>query len=222
MEALIVKDLIFDLQRFADGDPAGTQQATEPNTGGDPTGTQQAQAMPAQQTALGGDPSPQNSNIPESYDFTDVLKEAGIEADDTSIGEFTEILKGMGASQDQAVAMAKYGLGYAQSVADAVAQGMQQRYIDEVKGWGETMKQELGGQYDATLGKAAITRDYIEQKVPGFKEMLNISGVGNHVTMVKAMALLSELVGEDPGKMGGAGGSAGSQDLYPNTDFSKY
>lgn len=145
-----------------------------------------------------------------------------LEADEKSTEEFTNLLKGMGATQEQAAGMATYGIKYAQGVAEAVAKNLQEQYVNEVKSWGDAAKEKLGGAYQETLGKAATARDYIEQKIPGFTQMLNLTGAGNHIAMIKTMAAFADLIGEDPGKMGGAGTAATSTDMYPHTDFSKY
>lgn len=217
--------LKFDLQRFAEGPESQTDEAQGAADTTDTSTDQEGSDSfigKGTQTALGGDGESTAPQVPESYDFTAVLKEAGLEADEKSTEEFTNLLKGMGATQEQAAGMATYGIRYAQGVAEAVAKNLQEQYVSEVKSWGDAAKEELGGAYQETLGKAAITRDYIEQKIPGFTQMLNLTGAGNHIAMIKTMAAFADLIGEDPGKMGGAGTAATSTDMYPHTDFSKY
>ncbi len=218
-----MEKLIFDLQRFAEGPESQEAEETTETTD---TSTNQEDGDSfigkGTQTALGGDGENAAPQVPESYDFTTVLKEAGLEADEKTTEEFTNLLKGMGATQEQATGMATYGIKYAQGVAEAVAKNLQEQYVSEVKSWGDAAKEELGGAYQETLGKAATARDYIEQKIPGFTQMLNLTGAGNHIAMIKTMAALADLIGEDPGRMGGAGTAATSTDMYPHTDFSKY
>lgn len=219
-----MEKLIFDLQRFAEG----PESQDETQGAADTTDTSANQEGSdsfigkGTQTALGGDGENTTPQVPESYDFTTVLKEAGLEADEKSTEEFTNLLKGMGATQEQAAGMATYGIQYAQGVAEAVAKNLQEQYVNEVKSWGDAAKEALGGAYQETLGKAATARDYIEQKIPGFTQMLNLTGAGNHIAMIKTMAAFADLISEDPGKMGGAGTAATSTDMYPHTDFSKY
>ena len=219
-----MEKLIFDLQRFAEG-PESQDEAQGAADTTDTSANQEGSDSfigKGTQTALGGDGESTTPQVPESYDFTAVLKETGLEADEKSTEEFTNLLKGMGATQEQAAGMATYGIKYAQGVAEAVAKNLQEQYVNEVKSWGDAAKEELGGVYQETLGKAAIARDYIEQKIPGFTQMLNLTGAGNHIAMIKTMAAFADLIGEDPGKMGGAGTAATSTDMYPHTDFSKY
>ena len=219
-----MEKLIFDLQRFAEG-PESQDEAQGAADTTDTSANQEGSdsfISKGTQTALGGDGESTSPQVPESYDFTAVLKETGLEADEKSTEEFTNLLKGMGATQEQAAGMATYGIQYAQGVAEAVAKNLQEQYVNEVKSWGDAAKEELGGTYQETLGKAATARDYIEQKIPGFTQMLNLTGAGNHIAMIKTMAAFADLIGEDPGKMGGAGTAATSTDMYPHTDFSKY
>lgn len=219
-----MEKLIFDLQRFAEG-PESQDEAQGAADTTDTSANQEGSDSfigKGTQTALGGDGESTTPQVPESYDFTAVLKEAGLEADEKNTEEFTNLLKGMGATQEQAAGMATYGIQYAQGVAEAVAKNLQEQYVNEVKSWGDAAKEELGGTYQETLGKAATARDYIEQKIPGFTQMLNLTGAGNHIAMIKTMAAFADLIGEDPGKMGGAGTAATSTDMYPHTDFSKY
>lgn len=220
-----MEKLIFDLQRFAEGPESQTDEAQGAADTTDTSANQEGSDSfigKGTQTALGGDGESTSPQVPESYDFTAVLKETGLEADEKSTEEFTNLLKGMGATQEQAAGMATYGIKYAQGVAEAVAKNLQEQYVNEVKSWGDAAKEELGGAYQETLGKAATARDYIEQKIPGFTQMLNLTGAGNHIAMIKTMAAFADLIGEDPGKMGGAGTAATSTDMYPYTDFSKY
>lgn len=220
-----MEKLIFNLQRFAEGPESQTDEAQGAADTTDTSTDQEGSDSfigKGTQTALGGDGESTTPQVPESYDFTTVLKEAGLEADEKSTEEFTNLLKGMGATQEQAAGMATYGIQYAQGVAEAVAKNLQEQYVNEVKSWGDAAKEELGGAYQETLGKAAAARDYIEQKIPGFTQMLNLTGAGNHIAMIKTMAAFADLIGEDPGKMGGAGTAATSTDMYPHTDFSKY
>ena len=220
-----MEKLIFDLQRFAEGPESQTDEAQGAADTTDTSANQEGSDSfigKGTQTALGGDGESTSPQVPESYDFTAVLKETGLEADEKSTEEFTNLLKGMGATQEQAAGMATYGIKYAQGVAEAVAKNLQEQYVNEVKSWGDAAKEELGGAYQETLGKAATARDYIEQKIPGFTQMLNLTGAGNHIAMIKTMAAFADLISEDPGKMGGAGTAATSTDMYPHTDFSKY
>ena len=197
----------FDLQRFAEA--------------------------PAVDTTLGGtepapaetDPAPAANTAPKTYDYSGALHEIfgdNAEMDDNVSTQLTDLLHGLGATQDQAAAAARFGMTYARDAAQAAAQQVQDDYVQEIKGWGETARQELGGKFDETVAAACTTRNYLEQKVPGFTKMLNQTGAGNHVAMIKAMALMASLVGEDPGHNAGGAGGIGGGSLYDHTDFSKY
>ena len=204
----------FDLQRFADAPVVDTTLG-----GTDPA---PAETDPAPTTT---DPAPAADTAPETYDYSGALHEIfgdNAEMDDNVSTQLTHLLHGLGATQDQAAATARFGMTYARDAAQAAAQQVQDDYVQEIKSWGDTARQELGGKFDETVAAACTTRNYLEQKVPGFTKMLNQTGAGNHVAMIKAMALMASLVGEDPGHSGSNAGGAGGGSLYDHTDFSKY
>lgn len=203
----------FDLQRFAEA------PAVDTTLGGSETAP--AETDPAQTT----DPAPAAEAAPETYDYSGALHEIfgdNAEMDDNVSTQLTDLLHGLGATQDQAAAAARFGMTYARDAAQAAAQQVQDDYVQEIKSWGDTARQELGGKFDETVAAACTTRNYLEQKVPGFTKMLNQTGAGNHVAMIKAMALMASLVGEDPGHSGSNAAGAGGGSLYDHTDFSKY
>lgn len=228
-----MSDFVFDLQRFASADGEGSPA---PASGGQ-------EGLPAVDTVLGGESGPAadasnsgagNNNpganetgtaaAPENYDFSSALQDVfgeGAELDTDVSGKFTDILHGLNATQEQAAAAAKFGMEYARSTAQAVAEQIREQDRQEVIGWGEAARKELGGKFDETVTQACTTRNYLEQKIPGFTAMLNQTGAGNHIAMIKAMAMMASLVGEDTGHNGdGAAGSGRS--MYDHTDFSKY
>lgn len=209
----------FDVQLFAEEVPAvetalGGSETTEPNATPTTEGTNNSGTTPSA-----------NPTAPETYDYSGALHEIfgdNAEMDDTVSTQLTDLLHGLGATQDQAVAAAKFGMTYARDAAQAAAQQVQAEYVQEIKNWGDTARQELGGKFDETVSAACTTRNYLEQKVPGFTKMLNQTGAGNHVAMIKAMALMEQLVGEDPGHTSGGTGGVSGGSLYDHTDFSKY
>ena len=206
-------------------EPQQNRQAETRNPGGDQAGDggqPEGHKLPAVDTALGGGTEPA---VPESYDFSGSLKEVfgdGATLDDAVSGEFTQLLKGLNATQEQAAAMATFGMKYAQNVGNAIVEAVQNDYVKEVQGWGEAAKQELGGQYQETLAKACTTRNYLEQKELALRaDKASLTG-SNHVAMIKALAALSDLVAEDPGHGNGPAGSGGTAQLYDKTNFEKY
>lgn len=208
----------FNLQLFAESadvpaeavDTAQDTLQSHPNTG---------------ETALGEGQEPQSteSTVPETYDFTGTVTDVfgeGTELNEEVAGQFAELLRGVNATQEQAAGMAKFGLEFGKNIGQAVAEHIQNAYVEEVKGWGTAAKEELGGNYDSTVASALQTRNYLEQKIPGFTNMLNLTGAGNHVAMIKAMAVMSSLIAEDSGH--GANGGMPGGSMYDNTNFKKY
>ena len=225
----MTEEMIFDLQRFADGDggadestggapdtgaaggEGGTSDSPENNAGGDG-------GKPGGDTILGGDgknDTAKPTGVPDTYDFKGVVPE-GMDYDEASAAAFGEVAKKAGLSQEQASAIAAYGMQYMQQGVDVALKAI----YDTQAAWADEARTQLGGEFDATVAKAAAARDALAAKVPGFTAMLNETGAGNRVEMIRLMAAIGDLIGEDGGDRNGSGGTEKS--IYPNTDFKKY
>lgn len=214
----------FDLQLFADGVEAqetgaetqgqgGEGQGGEAQTGGTILGnTGQEQTGNAPDSSQGG---AQEAQAPEAYDFTSVVPE-GQEYDAQRAQEFGAIARECGLTQEQASKVAAYGMQYMQQGVAAAMQEIQATYTR----WGEEAKSQLGADFDKTVAKAAVGIDRLSQKIPGLRQMFNETGVGNRIEMIKFMAEIGEMVGEDGGH--GVPGYGGGKSLYPNTNFGQY
>ena len=127
-------------------------------------------------------------------------------------------------SQEQANAVTKYGLSYVQEVAQEVATQYEQAQAQEIEGWADEARTELGGQFDATVAQAAIGVTYMEKNVPQLREMLDATGFGNRVEAIRLFAQIGQMVAEDDGRAN-RGGTANTSDVagfYKNTNFDIY
>lgn len=228
------KESVFDLQRFAgddtDGGGDGAAGATDTPPDADDAGGEGGKGGPPENNAggdggkpggdtiLGGDGKndpAKPAGVPDTYDFKGVVPD-GMDYDEVSAAAFGEVAKKAGLSQDQASAIAAYGMQYMQKGVDAAVQAIRETQ----EGWAQEARSQLGGEFDATVAKAAAARDALAAKVPGFTAMLNETGAGNRVEMIRLMAAIGDLIGEDGGDRNGSGGMEKS--IYGNTDFSKY
>ena len=229
----------FDLQLFADGDgggdPAGGNppannpepSGNEPQNNNNPTPpvNNNNPANNNQNTILGDPPannqqqnnqSNQQNTTPESYDFAAIIPE-GMQADEQATQEFSAIAKKCGLSQEQASEIAKYGIGFSQRAIEQINQGYSQKVAD----WGKQTQQELGNDYQSVVSNAGKGIEALEKQIPGLRNALNETGVGNRVELVKAFSLLGQLVSEDSFR--GFSGIVPQRDsIYKNTDFSNY
>ena len=227
----MTEDRIFDLQRFAEesdggdgGAGAAEPAASDPNGAGDGGGDGGAKpentdaGADGRKTILGGDgenPPEQSAGVPEAYDFKGIVPE-GMDYDEQSAAAFGEIAKKAGLSQEQASTIAAYGMQYMQQGVDAAVQAIRETQ----EGWAQEARTQLGGQFEATVAKAAAARNALAEKIPGLTAMLNETGAGNRIEMIRLMAAFGDLVGEDGGDR--SGGAGGEKSIYPNTDFKKY
>lgn len=227
----MTEDRIFDLQRFAEesdggdgGAGAAEPAASDPNGAGDGGGDGGAKpentdaGADGRKTILGGDgenPPEQSAGVPEAYDFKGIVPE-GMDYDEQSAAAFGEIAKKAGLSQEQASTIAAYGMQYMQQGVDAAVQAIRETQ----EGWAQEARTQLGGQFEATVAKAAAARNALAEKIPGLTAMLNETGAGNRIEMIRLMAAFGDLIGEDGGDR--SGGAGVEKSIYPNTDFKKY
>lgn len=227
----MTEERIFDLQRFAEesdggdgGAGAAEPAASDPNGAGDGGGDGGAKpentdaGADGRKTILGGDgenPPEQSAGVPEAYDFKGIVPE-GMDYDEQSAAAFGEIAKKAGLSQEQASTIAAYGMQYMQQGVDAAVQAIRETQ----EGWAQEARTQLGGQFEATVAKAAAARNALAEKIPGLTAMLNETGAGNRIEMIRLMAAFGDLVGEDGGDR--SGGAGVEKSIYPNTDFKKY
>lgn len=191
-------------------DPAATIAGTAAQSGTEPTDEPKGNADDQKQE-------------PVTYDFKDVIPET-FEFSEEEQGKFVEVIKDMNLSNEQASAIAKYGMEWAQGIVSDIAD----QIVAERKGWAETAKQELGADFDKTVQLCGTAIEHIEKTVPGIRQALNETGAGNRIEIIRAFSLLGTMIGSDPGmaQQGGVADANGVKNeyasRYPNTDFKKY
>lgn len=194
----------FDLQCFADGDPAVVPPIATLATGDAPDATLPP-AQPANpQSILGGN---QPAAVPEKYELT--LPE-GTQLDETLLQEFSGVAKEAGLTNDMANKIADMHFGL---VGKAV-QAVNDEIMAERSSWADSAKQELGGQFNATVQTAGIGVEWIEKQIPGIREAFDKTGFGNTVEGIRLMAALGKLVQEDPANRDLGAGLGGQAALY--------
>lgn len=206
----------FDLQLFAEGEGAEAQETDAAAESG--VQEEAPKEAEASGTILGTDAGKQpegGAGAPEAYDFKGIVPE-GMEYDEASAKAFGSLAREAGLTQDQAAKIAQYGMQYMQQGVEGV-QKQQQAAIAQ---WGEDAKAQLGAQFQPTVAKAVSAINRIETRVPGIKQMLDETGVGNRVEAIRLFAAFGDLLGEDGGHDGDSAG--GAPDPYPNTDWTRY
>lgn len=222
-----MKDNIFDLQLFGDeggGDDGGAAADNPAEAGkGEPAAASGAEA-PAGAPAQGGEnPAEEKPGTilggkeeEAAWDFRGLVPE-GMAYDEAAASAYAAVAKEAGISGAQAQKLAAYGMKYAQESVNAMIRAR----AEEINGWAASAKTELGTQFDSTVQAAGTGIEAVEKIIPGIRQALNETGAGNRVELIRAFALIGNLVGED--NFRGFGSAAGTKStLYPNTDFSKY
>lgn len=192
----------------ANNNMTGNEPGTNPDLN-NPTPPTEPPANPngeGNQSALGGDNTPPAE--PTAYDFKDVFPE-GTELDETVSADFSKLLNQVGATQEQAVELAKFGSQYAQNILTAYQEQQEQAIVEKHQADYENAKKELGGKFDETVALAGKGIEALTKAVPELRQLLVDSRIDNDINMIKVFAAVGEMVQEDPG----VGNSKGSHEI---------
>nr|DAQ54431.1 MAG TPA: hypothetical protein [Caudoviricetes sp.] len=176
------------------------EQGTNDNTMSAESGTPQDTNTQEQQgTILGGGTDTSGNQEPSAepvvYDFTKAF-ESG-EVDQTIADEFSKMLNGVGATQEQAVELAKFGNKYATDLVTAYEVKRQEALVEQYNNYVEHTKEVLGNKYDETVAKAGAGVEVVEKSIPNIREILAENGLGNRVELIQLFAQIAGMAGED-------------------------
>jgi hypothetical protein len=204
----------------------GTDQQTPQNT---PTESQQnpqgaeAQGNQNQQTPQ-GESNPSGGTLlsgagkatgaPDTYDFTASLPD-GMELDQDTADSFGELARGMNLTNDQANELAKFGYEWAGKVGEAYQKAQQ----EEADANAAAAMKELGKDFEPTVARAGVLMNYLERQIPGIRDSFAGSAVFSSLPMLKAFALLGDLISEDGGIKTNTAAATKEDNPYPNTDW---
>ena len=218
----------YRLQRFAEGGESGGGESEGGEASGSILGGASSDPQlpePAGETNSSGEEGTEGSapqkgeageGAPETYDFKAIVPE-GMEYDEKSAGEYSALARECGLTQEQASKIASYGMNLMKGNAEAAMQAMQQQRAQ----WAENAKTELGADFAPTVAKCGVAMEALDRKIPGLRQAFDETGAGNRIEVIKAMAMLGELIGEDRGHSAG-GGAGGEAPIYGNTNFNLY
>ena len=176
------------------------EQGTNDNTMSAESGTPQDTNTQEQQgTILGGGTDTSGNQEPPAEpvvsDFTKAF-ESG-EVDQTIADEFSKMLNGVGATQEQAVELAKFGNKYATDLVTAYEAKRQEALVEQYNNYVEHTKEVLGNKYDETVAKAGAGVEVVEKSIPNIREILAENGLGNRVELIQLFAQIAGMAGED-------------------------
>ena len=177
------------------------EQGTNDNTMSAESGTPQDTNTQDQQqdTILGGSTDTSGNQEPPAepvvYDFTKAF-ESG-EVDQTIADEFSKMLNGVGATQEQAVELAKFGNKYATDLVTAYETKRQEALVEQYESYRENAQQVLGNKFDETVAKAGAGVEVVEKSIPNIREILAENGLGNRVELIQLFATIAGMASED-------------------------
>lgn len=178
------------------------EQGTNDNTTSAESGTpQEPNTQDNKNTILGGSGGDNNTDQntepaePTVYDFSTAFE--GGEVDQTIADEFSKMLNGVGATQEQAVELAKFGSKYAADLVSAYETQKQEALKAQYDGYAETAKETLGVKFDETVSQAAAGVEAVEKTIPNIREILAENGLGNRLEVIQLFAHIANMAGED-------------------------
>lgn len=182
----------------------GTNNNMDSANGGTP---QDTNTQDQQSTILGGggDTNTDQPAEPTVYDFSTAFE--GGEVDQTIADEFSKMLNGVGATQEQALEMAKFGNQYATNLVTAYENQKQEALKAQYKGYADNAREVLGNKFDDTVSQAAAGVEAVEKTIPNIREILAENGLGNRVEVIQLFAHIANMASEDNNAGNGQGGS---------------
>ena len=177
------------------------EQGTNIDTGSAESGTPQEQNTNDSGTLLGGNPNGANQeeqqSVPEpiKYDFAPAF-EGGV-VDENIANEFSKLLNGVGATQEQAVELAKFGSKYGTDLVTAYETKRQEALVEQYESYRENAQQVLGNKFDETVAKAGAGVEVVEKSIPNIREILAENGLGNRVELIQLFATIAGMASED-------------------------
>lgn len=186
------------------------EQGTNNNTGSADGGTPQDTNTQDQSNTIlggnnGGDTNTDQPAEPIVYDFSTAFE--GGEVDQTIADEFSKMLNGVGATQEQALEMAKFGNQYATNLVTAYENQKQEALKAQYKGYADNAREVLGNKFDDTVSQAAAGVEAVEKTIPNIREILAENGLGNRVEVIQLFAHIANMASEDNNAGNGQGGS---------------
>ena len=187
------------------------EQGTNDNTTSAESGTPQEQNTNESGTLLGSNPDGANQEEQQStpepikYDFAPAF-DGGV-VDENIANEFSKLLNGVGATQEQAVELAKFGSKYGTDLVTAYEEQRQQAEAKQYADYAEHTKEVLGAKFDETVARASVGVVAVEKEIPNIREILSQNGLGNRVEVIRLFAHIANMAGEDNNSNNGKAGN---------------
>lgn len=201
-------------QQTPQNTPADSQQNPQ---GAEAQGNQNQQTPQGENNLSGGtllSGAGKATGAPDTYDFTASLPD-GMELDQDTANSFGELARGMNLTNDQANELAKFGYEWAGKVGEAYQKAQQ----EEADANAAQAMKELGKDFEPTVARAGVLMNYLERQIPGIRDSFAGSAVFSSLPMLKAFALLGDLISEDGGIKTNTAAVTKEDNPYPNTDW---
>ena len=142
-------------------------------------------------------------------EYADFTVPEGMELDKEAAEAFSPVAKELNLTQEQAQSLVNLQSEQVQKMAKA----QEETWAETTTKWREDAKsdKEFGGEaFDENVGKAKHALDEIG--TPELRDLLDVTGTGNHPEVIRLLVKVDKLIGEDKIHLGGTSGE-GPKDL---------
>lgn len=142
----------------------------------------------------------QSSEVPETYEAKVPEGLEGVEIDQPLVDKLTPVLKDLKITQEGFQKLVNVFAPHVKEQAEAVRQASLKSFNDMVGEWKAETQKALGADANAQLGKAATFIDKMaesQEHADQVRELLNETGVGNHIALVKLLVKAGNVISED-------------------------
>ncbi len=199
---------------------AATSEADKPE-GGKPSddGGEADKPKEGEDAESGGEEKP--AGAPEAYDLK---APEGMDFDSEAMALAEPVMRELNLDNAQAQKLVDVYSQMAPKFGERLVAQQQAAIVAERKAWLEEAKAdpEIGGaNWDASIAASAKALDRLGAPAGSpFRDLLNVTGLGNHPEMVRILANAGKAIGEDPDFISSSGGHQPKADaaetLYPN------
>lgn len=193
---------------------AASEQTAQPGATAAPDAGQQQQSTEAPVAEGQPEKAPAEEakpeGAPENYEFTNTDA-----MDPEVLGQYAEVAKELGLSQDAAQTILDKVMPTIQSRQQEQMQAISQQWADQAR----TDKEFGGDKLDGNLALAKRALD--AYATPELRNLLNDSGLGNHPEVIRFMVRAGQSISEDSFVAGGRNTNeqASAKRLYPNSNM---
>ena len=142
------------------------------------------------------DGGPDSGGVPEGPEAYTIDVPDGIAGDEDMIAGFRNAAHRAKLSHEQVSELVDWYNGFTNGIFSQADQSFEQSLSD--------LRRQYGHSFESNITAAVNLTEELEAEIPGFKQWLNSTQVGNDPTFIRAFVALAKRAGQSGSKQGGA------------------